>query len=79
MSNDCSISLLLQRNISQLSNVTNTMAKPYRGVKRFDHYYSPDNTRYNSINVLEGDSGVILTLLNEDKVLNNILLLNNEF
>ena len=60
------------------TKVTYRMAKPYGGIKRFDYFYSPHDARYHSINILEGDAGVALALLNEDRLLNNILLLNNE-
>lgn len=60
------------------TKVTIKMAKPYGGINRFDHFYSPHDARYHSINILEGDAGVALALLNEDKLLNNLLTLNDE-
>lgn len=56
--------------------VTGKMAKPYHDIRRFDYFYSPKSSRYNSNNILEGDAGVVLALLNEDELLNNILLLS---
>lgn len=60
------------------TKITVSMAKPYRGETRFDHYFPSYSTRLHSTNILEGDSGVLLALLNEKDLLNNILFLDYE-